>query len=113
MNEDILKGNWKQVRGKIQKQWSKLTKDEVTAIDGDKKVLLGMLQEKYGLTKDEAKEELSNFYEFVSEETENIKEETLSALKNTTESVHNFVKNSPLKAVGIAAVAGLLIGLRF
>lgn len=113
MNEDILKGNWTKLRGKIQKQWSHLTKDDVTAIDGDKKVLLGMLQEKYGITKEEAKDELSNFYKLISEEAESIKEGTLSTLKNSTESVQNFVRNSPLKAVGIAAVTGLLIGLRF
>lgn len=54
MNSDILKGNWKQLKGEMQKQWGKLSDDEVDQIEGERAKLEGKLQEKYGYTKEEA-----------------------------------------------------------
>lgn len=61
MNTDIIEGNWGQLKGKIKEQWGKLTDDELTKIDGKKDVLLGKLQEKYGLGKNEAEKHLDTF----------------------------------------------------
>ena len=60
MNEDILKGQWKQVRGKIKEWWGVLTDDDLDKIDGQRDQLIGMLQKKYGFTKDQATRELDN-----------------------------------------------------
>lgn len=60
MNEDILKGQWKQVRGKIKEWWGVLTDDDLDRIDGQRDQLIGMLQEKYGFTKDQATRELDD-----------------------------------------------------
>ena len=60
MNEDILKGQWKQVRGKIKEWWGVLTDDDLDKIDGQRDQLIGMLQEKYGFTKDQATRELDD-----------------------------------------------------
>jgi len=54
MNWDIVKGNWKQFRGRVKEQWGDLTDDDLERIDGLRDRLTGRLQEKYGLTKDEA-----------------------------------------------------------
>ncbi len=54
MNEDILKGKWNQLQGEIQKNWGKLTNDDLDIIKGDATKLAGILQEKYGMAKDEA-----------------------------------------------------------
>jgi uncharacterized protein YjbJ (UPF0337 family) len=61
MTEDILKGKWKQMRGHVQKQWGKFTDDELDQIEGDREILLGKLQEKYGYTKEQAQSELDTF----------------------------------------------------
>lgn len=61
--EDILKGKWKQFRGKIQEQWGELTDDEVDKVEGDTTQLAGLLQEKYGYTKERAEREVSDFLE--------------------------------------------------
>lgn len=58
MNKDILKGKWEQVKGKIQKEWGKLTDDDLQMIDGDEARLQGKLQEMYGLEKEEAQAKL-------------------------------------------------------
>ena len=60
MNEDIVKGNLKQVAGKIKAKWGKLTNDEIDEAAGNSEILAGKLQERYGLAKDEAKKHLKD-----------------------------------------------------
>ncbi|MCO6440829.1 MAG: CsbD family protein [Nitrococcus mobilis] len=61
MNWDQIKGNWKQFKGKAQVQWGKLTDDELDQVDGHKEVLVGKIQEKYGISKEEAERQVSDF----------------------------------------------------
>lgn len=58
MDKDIFKGKWEQLKGNVQKEWGKLTDDDLDKIKGDSKILVGKLQEKYGMTKDEAEREV-------------------------------------------------------
>lgn len=58
MNADQIKGNWKQLKGKVKQQWGKLTDDDLTYIDGQRDQLLGKLQERYGYSKEQAEKEL-------------------------------------------------------
>ena len=62
MNEDILKGKWKQLKGKIKEQWGELTDDEIDMFEGRKDVLIGKLQERYGMSKDEASRQADNWW---------------------------------------------------
>jgi uncharacterized protein YjbJ (UPF0337 family) len=55
MNWDQVKGNWKQFQGNVKKQWGKLTDDDITQIDGNRDVLEGRIQERYGYSKEEAR----------------------------------------------------------
>lgn len=61
MNEHIIKGNWEQVKGDIQKKWGKLTDDDLDVIKGDSKKLAGKLQERYGWSKEEAEKEVDDY----------------------------------------------------
>ena len=60
MNEDIVKGNWKQISGKIKEKWGKLTDDDLKTAEGNRDYLLGKLQEHYGLAKDKAEQSLKD-----------------------------------------------------
>jgi uncharacterized protein YjbJ (UPF0337 family) len=60
MNEDILNGKWKQVRGKSREWWGKLTDDDLDVIDGNREQLIGKLQERYGYSKDKAAQEINH-----------------------------------------------------
>jgi len=60
MNEDILKGQWKQLRGQIKQWWGVLTDDDLDQINGRRDQLIGKLQEKYGFNKDQATRELDD-----------------------------------------------------
>ena len=65
MNQDILEGKWKQVKGEVKNFWGKLTDDDVTRLDGSSEKLAGVLQERYGYTKDEAHKEITQFLNHV------------------------------------------------
>jgi len=60
MNEDILKGNWKQFAGKVKAKWGKLTDDEIRESEGNSEYLVGKLQERYGLAKDQAEKNIKD-----------------------------------------------------
>jgi len=57
MNNDIVKGKWKQVSGTLKEKWGKLTDDDLQEIDGNLEIFQGKMQEKYGMEKDQAKKE--------------------------------------------------------
>ena len=61
MNWDTVKGDWKQLSGKIKTQWGKLTDDELTKINGNREQLEGKLQSHYGYAKDKAKQEVDDW----------------------------------------------------
>lgn len=59
MNQDIVKGQWKQIRGKAKEWWGKLTNDDLDLINGNRLQLIGKLQERYGYNKERAVQELN------------------------------------------------------
>ncbi|WP_018861523.1 MULTISPECIES: CsbD family protein [unclassified Thioalkalivibrio] len=61
MNWDIVKGNWKQFKGKVKARWGKLTDDELETVAGKREELAGHIQERYGVTKDEAEQQIKEF----------------------------------------------------
>jgi uncharacterized protein YjbJ (UPF0337 family) len=61
MNWDRIQGNWKQVTGKAKVQWGKLTDDDLDIIAGHRDQLSGKIQERYGVAKDEAEKQLSDW----------------------------------------------------
>ena len=63
MNTDVLKGQWKQLRGRIKKHWGLLTDDDIAQIHGHREILLGKIQELYGRSRDEAERELDEWAE--------------------------------------------------
>ena len=58
MNQDILAGKWKQMRGEVKTWWGTLTDDDVERIGGQKNKLIGLLQERYGYTREQAEQEI-------------------------------------------------------
>lgn len=62
-NEDIMKGKWKQLKGRAKEQWGELTNDELDQVDGNQDQLAGLLQERYGYAKEEANREINRWME--------------------------------------------------
>jgi uncharacterized protein YjbJ (UPF0337 family) len=61
MNWDRLEGQWKQQRGKAVHHWGKTMNDELSAILGKYEELVGKLQEKYGIARDEARHRVDEY----------------------------------------------------
>lgn len=61
MNKDQAAGNWKQLKGKVKEQWGKLTDDDLTAIEGARDQLVGKVQERYGIAREEAERQVREF----------------------------------------------------
>ena len=62
MNKDQIQGKWRQWMGSAKTQWGKLTDDDLTQIEGDAERLAGVVQERYGYTKEQAQEEVNRFF---------------------------------------------------
>jgi uncharacterized protein YjbJ (UPF0337 family) len=58
MNEDIFEGNWKEFRGRVREWWGDLTDDEIEQAAGKRDQFVGLLQKKYGYTKERAETEV-------------------------------------------------------
>ena len=54
VNWDRIAGNWKLFKGKVQKQWGKLTHDDIAAANGRREELVGRIQARYGIDKTQA-----------------------------------------------------------
>jgi uncharacterized protein YjbJ (UPF0337 family) len=61
MNNDVIAGKWKQIKGQAQAKWGDLSDDVFDVAEGDSTYLAGKLQEKYGWEKDRAEREVNDF----------------------------------------------------
>jgi uncharacterized protein YjbJ (UPF0337 family) len=61
MNRDIFVGKWKEMKGRVKEQWGKLTDDELDRAEGKADQLVGLLQQRYGYTREKAEEEYDRF----------------------------------------------------
>jgi uncharacterized protein YjbJ (UPF0337 family) len=61
MNEDRVKGQWKQLAGKLKTKCGKLTDDDLKIAEGDSEYLAGKIQERYGVARDEAHKQVKEF----------------------------------------------------
>jgi len=58
MNDDILSGQWKQMKGSLQSWWGQFTDDDFDNIGGQRDKLIGWVQEKYGRSREQAAQEV-------------------------------------------------------
>jgi uncharacterized protein YjbJ (UPF0337 family) len=67
MNKDIFEGKWKEMRGQIKEWWGKLTDDDLEQAAGNAEQIIGLLQQKYGYTRERAEEEFNRRIKEVKE----------------------------------------------
>ena len=61
MNWDQVEGKWKQYSGKMKEKWGKLTDSDLDIIKGQKDQLVGKIQERYGIAKEEAQKQVDDY----------------------------------------------------
>jgi uncharacterized protein YjbJ (UPF0337 family) len=59
MNKDVFEGKWKEMRGQIKEWWGKLTDDDLEQAGGKAEQMIGLIQQKYGYTREHAEEEFN------------------------------------------------------
>jgi uncharacterized protein YjbJ (UPF0337 family) len=62
MNQDILEGKWKQMKGQVKQAWGKLTDDDLDRISGSRDELVGLIQERYGWERERAEREVDDLF---------------------------------------------------
>ena len=70
MNWDQVAGQWKQMKGKAKTEWAKLTDDDLNMIEGHRDQLVGRIQERYGIAKDEAERQVQDWHDSQAAENE-------------------------------------------
>ncbi len=58
MNRDTFQGQWKQMKGSVKEQWGKLTDDDIAQVEGNYDQLVGKIQERYGVQREEAEKQI-------------------------------------------------------
>jgi uncharacterized protein YjbJ (UPF0337 family) len=61
MNWDQVEGKWKQMKGEVKTRWGKLTDDDLDVVAGQRDKLVGKIQERYGVAKDQAQREVDDW----------------------------------------------------
>ena len=74
MNFDMLKGKFNQILGDAKTEFGKLTDDELKMLEGQRDKFIGVVQEKYGIAKEEAENKFNEFKNQAETTAENIKE---------------------------------------
>jgi uncharacterized protein YjbJ (UPF0337 family) len=62
MNQDQVQGQWEQIKGRAKKAWGELTDDDISKADGSLEKLFGIIQEKFGDTKDAIQKKLDRLH---------------------------------------------------
>ncbi len=76
MNSDQLEGKWKQIKGEVREKWGQLTDDDIHVIAGRRDQLIGRIQQRYGIAKEEATQEVDMFLKKLN--AENAREATFN-----------------------------------
>jgi uncharacterized protein YjbJ (UPF0337 family) len=94
MNHDIFAGHWKQMRGTLKSWWGKLSDDDCEWIEGQKDKLIGLVQEKYGYTRDQAREEVDRRFNEYDDK------DSTASVRDMTAKVYELGKTAASKARG-------------
>lgn len=133
VNQQILQGNWNEIKGKLRDKWGQLTNDEVHSFDGNVDHLVGMIQRKTG----EARKKVEQFLEEVTENSsstiadaaetmrdyahqaadqfQDVSQQASDAVRQGYERAESTVRSRPAESIavcfGVGIGVGLLLGL--
>lgn len=94
INEDIAQGKWKEFKGEIQKAWGNITGDELEKTKGDLKSIAGIIQQKYGVAKEEASTKLTEMSDRTAKSFSAKSEQLKTKVAQTTEDTKDALKRS-------------------
>ena len=125
VNQSVLQGNWKQIRGKLKEKWGNLADDDVATFNGNVDQLVGKIQQKTG----QARHEVERFLEEVTSEGSSLKAAAQGAVQQAGdymrktaeqvgqsasegyEAVEGFVQERPATSMAFAFGCGVAVGV--
>jgi len=136
VNQQVLQGNWNEIKGKIRSKWGQLTNDDVQSFDGNVDRLMGLIQRKTGEGRESIERFLNdvtangssaveqvteNVRQYAHQAGEKIQEGTRQAaesmkqgydsLRHGYEEAEEIVRRRPSEAAAVCFGAGVLTGL--
>ena len=78
-SQEMLEGRWNQVRGHLQERWGDITDNELDQVAGQREQLIGLLQQKYDLEREDAVKQLDEFATTYSARMEDVQNRSLNA----------------------------------
>lgn len=97
LNEDIIKGKWKDVKGGVRKLWGKITDDELEQAKGDLISISGIIQQRYGENKESIKTKMNNLLRGFDDKLEETKTEVNKASDKLKSAVAQATENVKTK----------------
>lgn len=82
MNQDIIQGKWKQIKGEIRRVWGDITNDELEESKGNLTTISGLIQEKYGQKKAEVSSKLNYIFNQYGDRAKELKKDATQATEN-------------------------------
>ena len=98
-NAQTVKGNWNEIKGKIQEEWGNVTGDELDKVKGKTDQLIGLIQRKAGVTR----EEVDKFMSSISESGATMIEQASETIRKCAETTAERVNNAAGSAQETAA----------
>jgi uncharacterized protein YjbJ (UPF0337 family) len=84
INQDMVSGKWREIKGEVQKAWGKLTSDEIEETKGDVNAIAGLVQQKYGESKDQFEKKFSK----ITSQLRDAKGNSVRKIKKTMKQQH-------------------------
>ena len=94
MNQDTISGKWKELKGEIRNQWGKLTDDEIESTKGNMGAIHGLIQQRYGDTKESSSDKLSSLFARFGAKAEQKGEEAKEWMANKSEDAKESLRES-------------------
>ena len=70
MRKDVLKGQWKQMRGRVKEAWGDLTDDDLSRVEGNWDQLVGKIEERTGQMRMDIENRLSDLLDQFNDSVE-------------------------------------------
>jgi len=133
INQNTLRGNWNEIKGKLKSHWGALTNDDIQAFNGNVDQLVGLIERKTGETRAAVEEYLNQLTangsasvgaavedarQYVEDAAERIQErgrQAVESFRDSYEEAEEIVRRRPTESVavcfGVGVFVGLLVGL--
>ena len=129
MNQQILEGNWNEIKGKLREKWGQLTDSDLPQVQGNVEQLVGIIQRKTGEGRESiekflqqssggaasamgtAAETVRDYAQQASESVQNTAKQAVDQVRAGYDDAERFVRNRPTESLLVSFGLGLITGV--